>query len=116
MLEKVEDMKKASDFIAFKTNAGSRKIHLGRPSRLEELCNGLSCSIFKLRDQGIQVNTYTVQNESIRMSETFNQKSMKAKKASVARFVKKMGYTHRMEHMLPKRIIRTPRKMLCNSL
>jgi hypothetical protein len=30
------------------------------------------------------------------MSPAFNEKSMKAKKASVTRFVKKMGYTHRI--------------------
>ena len=57
MLEKVDDMKKSSDFIAFKTNAGSHKIHPGRPSRLE-VRDGLSCSIFELREQGIQVNTH----------------------------------------------------------
>jgi hypothetical protein len=96
MLEKVDDMKKTSEFIAFKTNAGSRKIHPGRPSGLEDIRDGLSRSIFELREQGIQVNTRTVRNEASRMSETFNQKSMKAKKASVARFVKKMGYTHRI--------------------
>ncbi len=60
MLEKVDDMKKTSDFIAFKTNAGSRKIHPGRPSGIEELRDGLSRSIFELQEQGIQVNTRTV--------------------------------------------------------
>ena len=96
MLEKVNDMKKSNNFIAFKLNAGSRKVHPGRPSALEEIRDGLSRSIFELREQGIQVSTRTVRNQASHMSHTFNNKSIKAKKASVARFVKKMGYTHRI--------------------
>ncbi len=87
---------KTNNFIAFKLNAGSRKVHPGRPSALEEIRDGLSRSIFELREQGIQVSTRTVQNQASHMSHTFNDKSIKAKKASVARFVKKMGYTHRI--------------------
>ncbi len=96
MLQKVDDLKKANDFIAFKINSGSRKIHPGRPSELEDIRSGLSRSIFELREQGIQVSNRTVRNHASRMSPAFNEKSMKAKKASVTRFVKKMGYTHRI--------------------
>ena len=53
MLQKVDNLKKANDFIAFKINFGSRKIHPGRPSELEEIRSGLSRSIFELREQGI---------------------------------------------------------------
>ena len=94
MLQKVDDLKKANDFIAFKINSGSRKIHPGRPSELEEIRSGLSRSIFELREQGIQVSNRTVRNHASRMSPAFNEKSMKAKKASVTRFVKKMGLSH----------------------
>ena len=48
MVEKVDDMKKTIDFIAFKINSGSRKIHPGCPSALKELRDGLSRSIFEL--------------------------------------------------------------------
>jgi hypothetical protein len=96
MLEKVDDMKKTYDFIAFKIYSGSHKIHPGRSSALKELRDSLLHSIFELREQGIQVNTCTVRNQASRMSQSFNDKNMKAKKASVARFVKKMGYTHRI--------------------
>jgi len=60
MLEKVDDMKKTIDFIAFKINSRSCKIHPGCPSALKEFHDGLSRSIFELREQGIQVNTCTV--------------------------------------------------------
>ena len=48
MLEKLVDLKKANDFIAFKINSGCRKVHPGRPSALEEIRSGLSQSIFEL--------------------------------------------------------------------
>ena len=84
MLEKVDDMKKNNDFIAFKINSESCKVHPGRPSALKEIRDGLLRSIFELQEQGIQVNTCTVQNQASRMSQSFNGKSMKVKKASVA--------------------------------
>jgi hypothetical protein len=82
--------------IAFRINDGSCKVHPGHPSALEEIRNSLLRSIFKPREQGIQVNTCTVRNQASHMSQSFNDKSMKAKKASVARFVNKMGYTHQI--------------------
>ena len=47
MLQKVDNLKEANDFIAFKINSGSYKIHPGRPSKLEEIRSGLSRSKFK---------------------------------------------------------------------
>ncbi len=95
-LQKVDNLLATNEVIAFRINSGTRKIHPGRPSELEAIRTGLSRSIFELREQGIQVSNRTVRNHASRMLQSFNVKTMKAKKASIARFVKKMGYTHRI--------------------
>jgi hypothetical protein len=115
MLEKLDDLKKANDFIAFKINSGCRKIYPGCPSALEEIRSGLLRSIFELREHGIQVSNRTVRNYASRMSPAFNEKSMKAKKASVTRFMKKMGYTHRIGTHVAQKITRIPRTTHCIS-
>ena len=95
-LVKDNDLKSKNKHVAYRIKLSTRKIHLGHPSALEEIRSFLSRFIFELRKQGIQVSNHTVRNHARCMSRQFKEKTLKAKKASISCFVKKMGYSHRI--------------------
>jgi hypothetical protein len=74
----------------------SRQFHHGRPGILQAVENDLTHALFELREQGLQVNTRTVRKEASRLSESFRNKTLLAKKAIVFRFLKRVGLTHRV--------------------
>lgn len=68
-----------------------------------QLGGSLTCSVFRLREQGLQVNMHTLRKEAARLSQNFKDKSTKVKISSMHWSVKKVGLSHSVSmHMAQK--------------
>ena len=92
----VDDLLQKDDLLPFNIGGDIKKLHPGRKSSLTTIKSELSCSIFELHEQGLHVNTHTVQKEASRLSSNFKNKTSTAKIRSVQRFIKSIGLCHRV--------------------
>ena len=102
-LDKIDEMKRYPCLSLSNSMGRLIKIHPGHPSIFEDIRGDLSHSIFKLWEQAIQVNTRICKMKLVASSHMFNEMTMKAKKANVDCFVKKMDFTCRIgTHIVQK--------------
>ena len=76
VFSKINNLEKSNVFVPFKTNGISCKIHPGRPSLLWEICKDLSQFVFEIFQRRIQVSTWMIWQEALRLLPTFRGKSM----------------------------------------
>jgi hypothetical protein len=106
----VDKLTSSDAVVPFKIHGNSRKIHPGRPSKIDPFEGKLTRSIFEMREQGLPVNTSTLRKEAARLLQVFKNKSTKAKISSVYHFVKKWASLTVLQRMLHRRITRRQRK------
>ena len=79
----------------FVPNETHRKIHTGKVGCLEPFAKQLQDKVFQLRERGLQVGIDTVIREASRLSQTFKNKSLTAKRSAAHRFIKRIGLSYR---------------------
>ena len=60
IVTRVDDILQKDEACPFNISGAIKKLHLGRLSSSTTIKSNLTCSIFELREQGLQVNTRTV--------------------------------------------------------
>jgi hypothetical protein len=80
--------------VPYNVNGDSCKIHPGPSSHLDDIESNLSHAVFELREQGLQVNTWTVRKEASRLSHKFKGKTTMANISIVNRFINRVGLSH----------------------
>ena len=70
------------------------KLHPRRPTGLGDIQNLLTCTVFELRELGLQVNTCTMRKEASRLSEIFKDKTTTVKISCIQCFVKQVGLSN----------------------
>ena len=86
-VNKVDKLLSMKAWIPFSIKGSSRKIHPGPSSQLNSIESALTCAVFELREQGLQVNMRTLRKEAERLSTEFRGKTMKAKMSCVNRYI-----------------------------
>jgi hypothetical protein len=74
----------------------TRKLHPGRKSSIDDIAGALTHKVFALREQGLQVDNMRIRSEASKLSESFKDKTDKAKKRVVACYIKRQGLSYRV--------------------